>query len=147
MLPALEKLTRTLASRTAHTRLAGGLSGFIFNGHDTRRERRPTQVPILYVRIIRVVRGPHSDNPVSQDLGPNFSRALARFTISHGSSAMRASSPDEIAAARTSKSASTRSTSHSVKQMVARKRKLCHKGHRLVLNQAHLCRGFPENPP
>jgi hypothetical protein len=63
MLPALEKLRRTLASRTAHTRLAGGLSGFIFNGHDPRRERRPTQVPILYVRIIRIVRWPHSDNP------------------------------------------------------------------------------------
>ena len=60
---SLENMTRTLASRTAHTRLAGGLSGFIFNGHDTRHERRPTRVPILYVRIIRVVRGPHSDNP------------------------------------------------------------------------------------
>ena len=79
MLPALEKLTRTLASRTAHTRLAGGLNGFIFNGHDTRRERRPTQVPILYVRIIRVVRGPHSDNPVSQDLAEGEGDAFASY--------------------------------------------------------------------
>src|ERR1035437_146976 len=65
MLPVMEKLTRIHASRTTHTRLAGGLSGFIFTGHDTRCEHRPTQVPILYVRLIRVVRGPHSDNAVS----------------------------------------------------------------------------------
>ena len=65
----------------------------------------------------------------------------------YGSSAMRANPPDEIAATRTSKSASTRPTSQTVKQMVAHKRKLCHKGHRLELNQAYLCRGFPENQP
>jgi hypothetical protein len=38
-------------------------------------------------------------------------------------------------------------TGRAVKQMLVRNRKLCHKGHRLELNQAHLCRGCSENPP
>jgi hypothetical protein len=46
-------------------RWAGGLSGFIFNGHDTRCERRLTQVPILWVRIVRVVRGPATDKALT----------------------------------------------------------------------------------